>query len=179
VLDRRLLKLIPIDSVTLSNEHGHGERVGALPAVLVEQHIDHVEGVADGPEATTWRGLQVQVILAARQTAPAPDPTGPHGVLAYARLLYPLGPDPAHWTASLLRWLTARRKVAAGLLQPQPSQRAAISGGRYHCDLNDRFVIGHNPIIPLDSPATAPYTCRQLRGLSASPSALRYWHWCA
>jgi hypothetical protein len=50
-----------------------------------------------------WRGLQVQVILAARQTAPAPDPTGPHGVLAYARLLYPLGPDPAHWTASLLR----------------------------------------------------------------------------
>jgi hypothetical protein len=26
VLDRRLLELIPIDSVTLSNEHGHGER---------------------------------------------------------------------------------------------------------------------------------------------------------
>jgi hypothetical protein len=50
-----------------------------------------------------WRGLQVQVILAARQTAPTPDPTGPHGVLACARLLCPLGPDPAHWTASLLR----------------------------------------------------------------------------
>jgi hypothetical protein len=26
VLDRRLLELIPIDSVTLSNEYGHGER---------------------------------------------------------------------------------------------------------------------------------------------------------
>jgi hypothetical protein len=50
-----------------------------------------------------WRGLRVLVILTARQTAPAPNPTGAHGVLAYARLLHPLGPHPAHWTANPLR----------------------------------------------------------------------------
>lgn len=50
-----------------------------------------------------WHGLQVEVILNARDNAPAPDPAGPHGVLAYARMLHPLGPDPAHWTADPLR----------------------------------------------------------------------------
>jgi hypothetical protein len=50
-----------------------------------------------------WRGLRVLVWLTARDNAPAPNPTGPHGVLAYARLLHPLGPDAAHWTANLLR----------------------------------------------------------------------------
>jgi hypothetical protein len=50
-----------------------------------------------------WHGLQVEFLLAARQGAPAPSPTGPHGVLAYARTLHPLGPDPANWTANPLR----------------------------------------------------------------------------
>jgi len=50
-----------------------------------------------------WHGLQVEVILNARDNAPAPNPAGPHGVLAYARMLHPLGPDPAHWTADPLR----------------------------------------------------------------------------
>jgi hypothetical protein len=48
-------------------------------------------------------GLRVLVWLTARDNAPAPNPAGPHGVLAYARLLHPLGPDPAHWTADPLR----------------------------------------------------------------------------
>jgi hypothetical protein len=34
VLDRRLLELIPIDSVTLSNEHGHGERANCRRSAL-------------------------------------------------------------------------------------------------------------------------------------------------
>jgi hypothetical protein len=78
------------------------------------QHVT-VDGVAavlvDSPAASReqrlcipdWRGLQVEVLLAARENAPAPDPTGPYGVLAYARMLHPLGPDPAHWTANPLR----------------------------------------------------------------------------
>jgi hypothetical protein len=41
VLDRRLLELIPIDSVTLSNEHGHGER--ALPPLRASLSVG--EGV--------------------------------------------------------------------------------------------------------------------------------------
>jgi hypothetical protein len=49
-----------------------------------------------------WRGLRVLVVLTAGQ-APPPDPTGPHGVLAYARHLHSLGPDPAHWTTNPLR----------------------------------------------------------------------------
>jgi hypothetical protein len=48
-------------------------------------------------------GLRVLVWLTARANAPAPNPTGPHGVLAYARLLHLLGPDAARWTANLLR----------------------------------------------------------------------------
>jgi hypothetical protein len=32
-----------------------------------------------------WRGLRVEFLLAIRPNAPAPSPTGPHGVLAYAR----------------------------------------------------------------------------------------------
>jgi hypothetical protein len=49
------------------------------------------------------QGLRVLVWLTARDNAPAPNPTGPHGVLAYARLLHLLGTDAAHWTANLLR----------------------------------------------------------------------------
>jgi hypothetical protein len=48
-------------------------------------------------------GLRVLVWLIARANAPAPNPAGPHGVLAYARLLHLLGPDVAQWTANLLR----------------------------------------------------------------------------
>jgi hypothetical protein len=48
-------------------------------------------------------GLRVLVWLVARENAPAPNPAGPHGVLAYARLLHLLGPDVAQWTANLLR----------------------------------------------------------------------------
>ena len=71
--------------------------------------VDRVAAVlySAGPEQQLcipdWRGLRVLVILIARQNAPAPDPTGPHGVLAYARTLHSLGPDPAHWTANPLR----------------------------------------------------------------------------
>ena len=50
-----------------------------------------------------WRGLQVELLLSTRVNAPAPNPTGPDGVLKYARLLHLLGPDPAHWTANPLR----------------------------------------------------------------------------
>ncbi len=76
------------------------------------QHVT-VEGAAavvypaTGPEQQLcipdWRGLRVLVILSVRQNAPPPDPTGPHGVLAYARHLHPLGPGPARWTANPLR----------------------------------------------------------------------------
>ena len=62
---------------------------------------------ATGPEQQLcipdWRGLRVLVILTTRQNAPPPDPTGPRGVLAYARHLHSLGPDPAHWTTDPLR----------------------------------------------------------------------------
>ena len=50
-----------------------------------------------------WHGLRVEVALTFRQAGPAPAPTGPHGVLAYARLLHPLGPSPASWTTRPLR----------------------------------------------------------------------------
>jgi hypothetical protein len=50
-----------------------------------------------------WGGLQVEILLSTRMNAPAPNPTGPDGVLKYARLLDLLGPDPAHWTANPLR----------------------------------------------------------------------------
>ena len=48
-------------------------------------------------------GLRVLVWLIARDNAPAPNPAGPQGVLAYARRLHLLGPDVAQWTANLLR----------------------------------------------------------------------------
>jgi hypothetical protein len=47
-----------------------------------------------------WGGLQVEILLSARMNAPAPNPTGPDGVLKYARMMHLLGPDPAHWTAN-------------------------------------------------------------------------------
>jgi hypothetical protein len=47
-----------------------------------------------------WGGLQVEILLSSRANAPAPNPTGPDGVLKYARMLHLLGPDPAHWTAN-------------------------------------------------------------------------------
>jgi hypothetical protein len=50
-----------------------------------------------------WNGLRMQVILLARQNAPPPNPTGAHGVLAYARMLHLPGPGPAHWTTNPLR----------------------------------------------------------------------------
>ncbi len=79
---------------------GQHVTVDGVAAVLVDSAAAGREQQLCIPD---WRGLQVQVILTARQTAPAPNPTGPHGVLAYARLMHPLGPDPAHWTANLLR----------------------------------------------------------------------------
>jgi hypothetical protein len=47
-----------------------------------------------------WGGLQVEMLLSTPVNAPAPNPTGPNGVLKYARMLHLLGPDPAHWTAN-------------------------------------------------------------------------------
>jgi hypothetical protein len=49
-----------------------------------------------------WRGLRMSVKVAFVEKSP-PDPFGPRGVLALARKLHPIGPDPADWTADLLR----------------------------------------------------------------------------
>ncbi len=79
---------------------GQHVTVDGVAAVLVDSPAARREQQLCIPD---WRGLQVEVLLAAREDAPAPNPTGPHGVLAYARKLHPLGPDPAHWTANPLR----------------------------------------------------------------------------
>ena len=79
---------------------GQHVTVGGVAAILVSSAADRREQQLCVP---SWRGLQVEATLAARENAPAPDPAGPRGVLAYARMLHPIGPSPAHWTASPLR----------------------------------------------------------------------------
>jgi hypothetical protein len=83
--------------ISCSRATGQHVTVGRVAAVIYSAGPEQQLCIPD------WRGLRVLVILTARQTAPAPDPTGAHGVLAYARTLHPLGPDPAHWTANPLR----------------------------------------------------------------------------
>ncbi len=73
--------------------------VNGIAAVLVVSPAFRLQNLC----IPSWRGLQVEFSLATRQNAPPPDPAGPHGVLAYASTLHPLGPDPAHWTANPLR----------------------------------------------------------------------------
>lgn len=78
---------------------GQHVTVGGVAAILVSSRFDRRQQLC----VPGWRGLQVAATLAPRDNVPAPDPAGPHGVLAYARMLHPLGPDPAHWTAKPLR----------------------------------------------------------------------------
>jgi hypothetical protein len=71
------------------------------------QHVtvDGVAAVLDDSQRvciSDWRGLRVSVMLGRVEMSP-PNPAGPRGVLTLARKLHPIGPDPAHWTASLLR----------------------------------------------------------------------------
>jgi hypothetical protein len=73
--------------------------VGGAAAVLLSDFGHRQQQVC----VPSWRGLQVETTLTARENASPPDPAGPHGVLAYTRMLHPLGTDPAHWTARLLR----------------------------------------------------------------------------
>lgn len=73
------------------------------------QHVtvDGVAAVLEKPPGSRvcvpdWRGLRMRVMIAFLEQS-EPDPFGPHGVLALARKLHPIGPDPAQWTADLLR----------------------------------------------------------------------------
>ena len=60
-----------------------------------------LENVAGGQRVCIpgWRGLRVSVMTAFVET----PPPNPADVLTVARKLHPIGPDPAHWTADLLR----------------------------------------------------------------------------
>jgi len=60
-----------------------------------------VEDVAGGQRVCIpgWRGLRLSVMTAFVET----PPPNPADVLTVARKLHPIGPDPAHWTANLLR----------------------------------------------------------------------------
>jgi hypothetical protein len=78
---------------------GQHVTVGGAAAILLSDFAGRQQQVC----VPGWRGLQMETTLTARKNAPAPDPAGPGGVLAYTRMLHPLGTDPAHWTASLLR----------------------------------------------------------------------------
>jgi hypothetical protein len=60
-----------------------------------------LENVAGGQRVCIpgWRGLRLSVMTAFVET----PPPNPADVLTVARKLHPIGPDPAHWTADLLR----------------------------------------------------------------------------
>lgn len=79
---------------------GQHVTVDGVTAILYASPTAAREQVICVPD---WHGLRVEVVLSARRDAPAPDPTGPHGVLEYARMLHPLGPDAANWTTRPLR----------------------------------------------------------------------------
>ena len=67
--------------------------VGGVGAVL-----DNSPG-ADRVCIPDWRGLRLSVMTAFVET----PPPNPADALTVARKLHPIGPDPAHWTAGLLR----------------------------------------------------------------------------
>ena len=59
-----------------------------------------------------WRGLQVEVLFAARDNAPAPNPTGPHGVLhTHASCIRSV---PTQCTGQLIRCDKSRPASASG-----------------------------------------------------------------
>jgi hypothetical protein len=83
---------------------GQHVTVGGAAAILLSDFAGRQQQVC----VPGWRGLQMKTTLTTRANAAAPDPAGPHGVLAYTRMLHPLGTDPAHWTATALRLSVVR-----------------------------------------------------------------------
>ncbi len=78
---------------------GQHVTVGGAAAILVSDFGGRQQQLC----VPNWRGLQLETTLTTPGNATPPDPAGPHGVLAYTRLLHTLGTNPARWTARLLR----------------------------------------------------------------------------